>query len=222
MTEYTHTSLTNELQRYIEDQDADFVATLDNIIALAERRLYLDLSLGNFDTDVSTSSIDNTEGSYLIPEESLEVHSVYDPVAKTYLLPRSESFVRMMRDTLPAATPEYWCRKANKQITFAPLFSSTTNDLTLTISVGPSHLTTINNETWLSKNLGDLLFAACLAQAERYNKNTEAEAVREGEYDALKNSYSALLVNSTRKKFTPMTANPETAKKPELKPGSAL
>ena len=218
-----YTEVVNILKRYIEDQDEDFLAVIDTIISLAETRIATDTKLETFSTTLSSASVDNVNGYFEMTGSLIgKIERVYDSTADVYLLPRAFDFVKEMFNKLPASSPKYYARYQSTRIYYAPAFASTTNQISVTTAAVAPHITSVNTTSFISNNMADLLVAALLVEAERYNKNVEMQSTREAEYQRVLASYAPYNANSQVRSVTPVETNPAPMPRGQLRPGTSL
>jgi hypothetical protein len=151
------------------------VADLDRIIGLGEVRLVRDLNLEIFDRE--DTSVSTTIGTREVgkPASNVQIRSVGIIVAGAYvpLEQRSRDFCRLYAPVVATqGVPQYYAELSSTQIYMVP-----TPD-----AVYPVHYRhvarpadSLNSAaptatSWLSTNVPDALFAACLMESEHYLK----------------------------------------------------
>ena len=172
---WTYNTLVAALQAWPVDTDAAYIADLDRIIGLGEVRLVRDLNLEIFDREDSSVSTAAGTRETNKPASSVQIRSVGIIVAGAYvpLEQRSRDFCRMYAPTVATqGVPQYYAELSSSQIYLVP----TPN------AIYPVHYRHIARPTdslssstptaasWLSTNVPDALFAACLMEAEHYLK----------------------------------------------------
>jgi hypothetical protein len=174
MTNKTYTELETNLQAWLEDDDAEFQGSIAEIINLGQMRLWRDLDLSIF-TSEDTASTSSGFANVTKPVTDTELVNFtslwYDNAGvRTFLELRSVDFVRDYQ--VPAATgaPKYYCERDDLEWEFAPV-----PDAVYTINTrGTTRLDplvkTTNETNWLSLHMDDILFKACLAEAEQFLK----------------------------------------------------
>lgn len=183
---FTYTTLKAALTDWLEDDFADYTDQLDNIIGLAEQRLVRDLNLALFDqvdsdsvvTTAATATIDLADAS----EGAFMLRALW--VNGQFCEPRSEGFVYHYDDITADGQPLYWCQVTENTIRLAPRPDAeyTTRQIAARRQTGLSDSV---SSTFLSAQFGDLLFAACKALSENFDKAPEDQATAEAEYQAL-------------------------------------
>lgn len=218
---FTYSTLIAALENYIEDKDEEFKGVLPVIVALAEHRVARDLKLELHNTDTGAASVDNTARTFTISTSIVEVLDLYDPTTGEPVIPRAVSFVKQMGGSLPAGKPLYWARTSKNTILFAPKFSGTPVLYWMRVEKLPEALTPTNPVTFMSDQMGDVLFAAGLIECERYNKNSKAQAEREADYKRVLAQRLDHAVHSTTKRYDPLTSTP-LAKPTDLEKSEAV
>ena len=179
---YTYSTLKTALQDWMEDPFEDFEDQLDDIIAKAEARCLRDLDLEIFDeTDTSKSTAVGNQ-ALALADDALVLRSLW--INDVLVLPRTESYVRYFQGDASNGQPLYWCQHSPTEIALAPIPNAiyATRQRVLKRPAGLSDSVT---ETFLSTNVGDLLFWACAALSERFDKAPEDTAAAEQEYQAI-------------------------------------
>ena len=181
----THTLLTAKLQQWLEDDDTEFSASIDDIINLGELRLWRDLDLAIFtSTDSTTTAVSTdtltkpTSDAELVTWQSL----YYDNGDKRVRLElRSYEYVRDYQTPTSLGPPRYYAELSDTQWLLAP----TPDAIYVVESRGltrPTKLSSGNQTTWLSKHQDDLLFKACLAEAEGMLKGDDRRSMWQEDY----------------------------------------
>ena len=181
----THTLLTAKLQQWLEDDDTEFVASINDIINLGELRLWRDLDLSIFtSTDTATTAVSTetltkpTTDTELVTWQSL----YYDNgETRTWLELRSNDWVRDFQTPTSLGPPKYYSEFSETQWLRgpAPDASYIVNARGIT---RPTKLSSGNQTTWLSNHQDDLLFKACLAEAEGMLKGDDRRDMWQQDY----------------------------------------
>lgn len=182
----TYTSLKAMIQTWAEDNDTEFTTALDNIIGLGELRVLRDLDLEIFDNvatgNFTTSSQDITKPSDFI---SLRSFSYVDGAGKSFFLTRKTyDFLKMYwRTEATTGTPLFYAEYSETTLKVAPTPS---NGYTYEIRyiARPTGLSSSTATTWLSDNVADLLFKACMIESEKYLKEDPSEGGRVAKFEA--------------------------------------
>jgi len=174
-TAFTYNELIAELQRWLEESAAEYVASLPIIVKLGESRLYTDLNFEVFDR-VNTGAL--TAGQYIQPiktttwqgTRSFHIRDVGGTGVRRYLQRRTYEYcLDFAPDETATAEPIYYAELTETQFFLAPA-----PNLAYAFEVreiqAPDSLTPSNQNTWLGDNAGDLLLYACLIASEEFIK----------------------------------------------------
>ena len=209
MSNKTYDEIVTNLQAWLEDDDSEFTGSIDDIINLGEMRVWRDLDLSIFTTDATTPTVMGTEtlvkpvgDTELVTWQSL----YYDNAGeRVWLELRSTDFVRDHQVIGATAPPKYYSEQTETDWLLSPI-----PDAVYTINTRgttrPDRLATGNQTTWLSLHQDDILFKACLAEAEAFLKADDRVEMWKAQYvDALplakKETYTML---QERYNLTPM------------------
>jgi hypothetical protein len=172
---WTYNSLVAALQAWPSNSDTGYVADLDRIIGLGELRLVRDLNLEIFDRE--DTSITMTVGVRQVnkPANSVQIRSVGIIVNGEYfpLSQRSRDYCRLFAPSnATQGVPEYYAELSSTQI-YVVLTPDSAYPVHYRYVARP--LDSLNSgqptaTSWLSSNVPDALFAACLMEAEHYLK----------------------------------------------------
>lgn len=218
--QWTATEITAKLQQMLEDDDAEFQGSIPDIINLGEVRVLRDLDLSLFDKTATSPTVQTQEtvakpvgytGDYVLGLRSLSFVSG----GRTYWLEqKSADFIRDYL-TSTEAMPRYYAEADEANWLVAPL-PDAVYTLTARWVSRPAPLVVTANETnWLSNNVGDLLFKACLAESEEFLKSDDRIAV-------WKTDYAELLPRVKRELYGVInTRYPRIGAKPMLTPFGA-
>ena len=176
-----YTALSNAIQAYTENTEADFIAEIPVFVQQAEQRIYNSMQFPSIRKNVTGSTSANNK--YLgCPNDFLAVYSIaiIDATgAYEYLLNKDVNFIRQAYP-IPTDTglPRYYA-----------LFGSQTNDVNeLTFIVGPTPDATYVVElhyyyyppsivtagtTWLGDNFDSVLLYGSLVEAYTYMKGEQ-------------------------------------------------
>lgn len=176
MSNKTYAELSANLQAWLEDDDAEFTGSIDEIINLGEMRLWRDLDLSIFtseDTAVTVAS----QATATKPTTDVELvvfQSIYYDNAgeRVFLELRSTDFVRDHQVIGATAPPKYYAEQTETDWLLSPI-----PDAIYTLNARgvtrPTRLSAGNTTTWLSLHQDDMLFKACLAEAEGFLKSDD-------------------------------------------------
>jgi hypothetical protein len=143
----------------MDREDEEFVGSIDEVINLGEMRLWRDLDLSIFTSEDTAATAVGTE-------------TVTKPVTDTELVTwqlRSTDFVRDHQVIGATAAPKYYAETNETDWLLSPI-----PDAIYTLNARgvtrPTRLSAGNTTTWLSLHQDDMLFKACLAEAEGFLK----------------------------------------------------
>lgn len=173
MSNKTYAEISANLQAWLEDDDAEFVGSIDDIINLGEMRLWRDLDLSIFTSEDTAATAASTEtltkpttDTELVTWQSLWYDNAGE---RTFLQLRSVDFVRDYQTPGATAAPLYYAELSETDWALAPIpdgiYTVNTRGTTR-----PTRLSATQTTTWLSLHQDDLLFKACLAEAESFLK----------------------------------------------------
>lgn len=163
---YTYTTLKAAIQNFTEDSSAELLAVIDDLIGLAEIRLYKEADLDVF-RKYATSTIADGDRFISKPLDFVVDRFMYISVSSSaqFLEPKEVSFLT-----------EYW---PNPTLEDVPLFYADwdhntfalapTPNANYTVTLGytyrPARLDSSTATTWLSSNAPDALLYAALVEA---------------------------------------------------------
>ena len=185
----TYTELSDKLQAWLEDDDAEFTASIDDVINLGEMRLWRDLDLSIFTSEGTTPTVASTE-TLTKPITDLELvtwQSLYydfdfgSGLVRTWLELRSTDFVRDHQALGATAPPKYYSEQTETDWLLSPIPDDVYTVITRGIT-RPTRLSVGNPTTWLSLHQDDILFKACLAEAEGFLKSDDRVDVWSSQY----------------------------------------
>jgi hypothetical protein len=191
MSNKTYAELSQNLQDWMEDDDSEFVGSIDEIINLGEMRLWRDLDLSIFTSEDTTPTVASTPtltkpvtDTELVTWQSL--YFDFDPGAgleRYWLELRSVDFVRDYQTPGATGIPKYYAELSETDWVLAPI-----PDAIYTVNTRgttrPARLSAGNTTTWLSLHQDDLLFKACLAEAESFLKADDRAPIWAEQYTA--------------------------------------
>jgi|CXWL01.1.fsa_nt_gi hypothetical protein len=168
---WTYTTLKAAIQSFTENDSTEFSDALDNIIHLAEDRIYREADLEvfrSYDTSLSFSSGTNTLTiSSLSPRPFVVRWINIKTVAGTtkYILDKKDdSYIReFWPSTTLTAQPRFYAAKGDGIIMVAPTPDATYN-VELAYTYKPTSIVTAAT-SWLGTYAEELLFYACMAEA---------------------------------------------------------
>lgn len=181
----TFTSIKSQLQAWLETTESTFVATIDEIIRLGELKVQRDLDLEDFKKN-ATGNLTGSSRTLAKPSDYIKAGSIMLTVSGSYvpLLKRSKEFVDFYA---PAAAtesqPKYWSTDDADNLYLAPTPDTTYAYTLRYLARLPALTETSQEENWLTENVPDLLFYACIAEAQRFlDDPSEADPYVEAYY----------------------------------------
>lgn len=213
MSSFTYDQLFAALETWPEDDADEYQADLPRIISLGETKLIVDLNIEIFDQ--VDSSIVVTGNNRLVPKPDgcISTRTLWLITAnvRTRLDQRSRDWCdNFAPDPTVLTVPRYYCEYSEDfwYIVGTPNQSGTAQ---ANMIIRPPGLSDSNQDTWLGTNAGDLLFAACLMEAEQWLKADDRYADIKGTYDEKLGVRRLELVNLIR---TGQYSPPRAAAKP--------
>lgn len=170
-----YVELKAQIQAYVENYGTDFLASIDTMIAQAERRIYNDARLP---VSRKTTAVLISAGQAVLPADFIEAQEV--SFSGVLLVQKDPSFLLEAYGTA-AGNPEFYAYKDQTTLMFAPTPSS--GSLAVSYFGYPESIVTAST-TWLGDNYDHALLSACLFEAAMYMK-AEADmiAVYKAQYD---------------------------------------
>jgi hypothetical protein len=211
---YTYDSLRTALIATTEDGGSEFESGLDNIIGLAETKVLRELDLELFDS-LASGTFSTLTPLVTKPSGFLALRSFwYEDGDGDYtpIEPKSYEFVRdyWPRQSLTTATPKYLADYSDVAWIIAGS-PSTAFTWRAKYIARPAGLSSGNTTSWLSNNVGDLLFYACLVGCEAFLKADERVNLWKSEYRERLLAARTELRRETRDDYAPMEAAPNAA-----------
>ena len=189
----TYADLSQALQDYMEDDDTEFVGSIDDVINVGENRVVKDLDLAIFRVDDSVtltlSTVEVTKPTPAAGAQYLAAKAAWITggalTAPVFLEHRGDQYVNFYNAGAVDGVPKYFADDSDTIFSVAPPPDDayTLNVRYLSI---PARLVDTTNETnWLTDNVPELLFRACLAESEAFLKGDERIALWKQEYGEL-------------------------------------
>jgi hypothetical protein len=187
---YTFATLSAALQDWPENDDADFIAQIPNIIKMGEVRLYRDLNLEGCMVATATTTITSATESITKPSNMLAPREMYYTrnSVRIHMVRATPEFVRAYNAMGATGNPRFYAEESETAWVVAPIPDFTSaNGLNVRLTRNPTGLDEASgaSTSYLSTQLPDLLFASCLMSAYRYLKNDPKWAGTKREYDLL-------------------------------------
>lgn len=174
---YTYTTLTSAIKAFAEDTDPDFVANIDDMIAKAETRILRELDLELFE---AWSLVTVSSGSRQVPKptNAIEINDLWirNPATQEWIeLPRRTFEYCLLFAPIEqvAGVPVYYSEFDENDIYVIPTPDQAYSggNARVRATIRPTGLSSSNATSWLSDNVADLLFHACMIEAQNYLKN---------------------------------------------------
>lgn len=174
---WTYTTLRQALQDWPVHASPLYLANLDSIIGLGERRLWGDLNIEEYDkTDKTTIQMSIGQRAVPKPTDVIQVRTIgyIDPTAGfVFLEKRSSDWCQMYSpDPAVQGPPQYYHELSFNTLEVVPTPDKAYQTFYRYIGALPEALvaTAPSSTTWLSRAGPDALFSACLAEAEHFIK----------------------------------------------------
>lgn len=203
----------------LESGDSNFQGPMPFIIDYAEGRLWRELDLpvaSVVDTSVVCASgvrsisLSTTQGTLLV----IESLNVFTPVGTTSsnatrvpLIPTSRAVVDAIYPTAVSSycgVPQYFARIGDTQIIFGPTPDQTYRT-EVSATTRPAALSASNSSTWLTRNVPEMMLAACMVSAAGYMRDFGAQSDNPQMAQSWETQYGNLMksmnVDSMRMKF---------------------
>jgi hypothetical protein len=181
----TYAELTQQLQDWLEDDDTEFVGSIDEVISLGEKRLWRDLDLSLFTATETTAA---TVGTDFITKPTanpmiMNFDQLYydDGARRIWLEHRSSDFVRDMQRPGIFGKPRYYAEQSETTWQIAPMSDGNYTIQARGVAM-PIGLSATQTTTWFSIYQSDLLLKGCLAEAEKFLKSDDRAPMWEQDY----------------------------------------
>ena len=213
MMSFTYNTLLQALQDWPVNSDTVYVGNLPLIIAAGEDRLIVDLNLDIFDAVDATIVVTISNRNVPKPTGLLGTRTLYliSSNVRAQLKKRSRDFcMSYAPNPTTTGTPKYYCDldTTNWMVVPTPVAGGTAEAHFIK---RPTGLAVGNQNTWLATNAGDLLFKACLLEAEEYLKADDRWANIRTSYESLLGPRRLELRDSIRSgQYSPMAPAAQT------------
>ena len=204
-TTFTYDTLGAALQRHLEDDFTDFVTEIPTIISLGETRLLKDLDLGLFDTTDTTGATAVGINQLTKPAGTISIQWIR--IFSSALEPRTLDWLQDYAVDTDQNIPRYYAEESDTTIRVAPS-PDQAYPVTVRINKRPAGLSTANQTTWLSTITGDVLFAACMVEAEMFARALDEFGVWRQRYGELLQQARAEHRDLMRRTYRPSMAQP--------------
>jgi hypothetical protein len=187
----TYNFLLAGIQAFMEDNDAELTASVPDIVNLAEIRLVRDLDLSIFRRIDSTATLTignpvRAKPTIAAPDILVAAKGIWltggTIVGGKFLEERSYEYLVDYNAGASNGIPKYFAEidEGNWYFAVPPLAAYVVNVRYLS---RPNPLTVANQTNWLSTYASDILFKACLAEAEKFLKADERSVMWSNDYD---------------------------------------
>lgn len=209
---YTYTTLRASIQSYAEDTDPDFTDNLDDFIAKAESRVLRDLDLETFEQwlDVTISGANRNVAK---PADTVVVNDLWfrDPSAQKWTECPRRSFEYCLRYSPTESVvgaPKFYSEFDEDDLYVVPTpdQSYSGGNAKVRVTIRPTQLSGSNESTWISDNVGDMLFDACMIEAHTFLKNGPKMKEAATKYQSLLPGIAREIEQIVRKKYKELNA----------------
>lgn len=189
----TYAQLVARLKQYTEDNEAPFAGAIDplidDIIDRAEKRISKDLHCDAMLVTARPTAV-LPAGQYWIAKPADWIANNHftlfpQPSGTPIVLAfRTRSFVeRVYPVSTTRGDPRYYCNYDHTSWRMAPAVNVACS-AEIIYEARISGLSAVTPSTWISANQPELLFKACLTEAEVYHKSPDTKAMYEADYMA--------------------------------------
>jgi len=182
-----YTTLLQQIQDYCEDDSAEFIAEIPQIITNAEHRIFRDVSeLPAFRTSATGTFVAGTR-TFAQPADLRTTRALAITVSGevVFLEKRIDTYILDYSPTTTQSQPKFYAEVNETNYILGPV-----PDQNYAYEVyyrrEPSGLSVSNLNTEVGDNHEDLLMFACLAYGEEFLQNDVEQAKWEGEYGKVK------------------------------------
>ena len=189
MQDFTYTQLLTLIAQYSERFDDAFSNQIPNFIALAENRIATDMKQQGFQAVVTgTLPLTSSMAKPAFWKETISFMYTNASGNSSPLLLRPLEYLRnYWPNPSLTDTPRYYADYNATHFLFAPTPSAAfTFELVYYARLQP--LSSTNDSNWMTLNVPQALFAACMVEACRFAKNSPRQGVWEDAYNAASNS----------------------------------
>ena len=187
----TYAEVTSILQNWIEDDSTEFSASIPDIIARAEDRVFRTVP-GLLDhRTLETGNV--VSGNSLFTTTATDIRGIrylYLTISavKTFLEERKDEYIEDYWTSTTTGTPKYYAlhtaTTSGTTFLLAPI-PNTTFAYTLKYTRIPTRLSSSNTSTYVSVNHPDILIKASLYEASVFlNREAQARTELRGDYEA--------------------------------------
>ncbi len=205
--QYTYTSLTDAIKSFAEDTEPKFVAALPDFVGKAETRILRDLDLELFEQWLQVT-ISGSDRLIAKPSDVIEVNDLFirNPASQIWVECPRRSFEYCVTYAPVEATlgvPRYYSEFDEDFVYVVPTpdQSYASGNARIRATIRPSGLTISNQNTWLGDNMGDLLFHACMIEAQEFLKHPAKMQEAATKYQSLVPGLSQEIADIVRKHY---------------------
>jgi len=189
----------------MEDDFSDFVTEIPTLIGLGETRLLRDLDLTLF--DVTDETIGTQAGIDQITKPAGTLALQWVRISTSVLEPRPLDWIREYQVDADHDLPRYYGEESETTFRLAPI-PDQIYPVVMRINKIPVGLSATNQTTWLSSQTGDVLFAACMMEAELFARALEEHSVWKQRYGELLTQARAEHRDLVRRTYRPSVSQP--------------
>lgn len=190
-TQYTYATLKTAIQDYAEDTETKFTSNIDDFISKAELRVLRELDLALFEQWLEVT-VSGGNRNVVKPSDVMVVNDVWvrNPSTLKWIeLPRRSFEYCLTYAPTESATgvPRFYSEFDADDIYVVPTpdQSYSGGNAKVRCTIRPTQLSSGNTSTWLSDNVGDLLFEACMIEAHTFLKNGSKMKEAASKYQSL-------------------------------------
>jgi hypothetical protein len=185
MQDFTYTQLLTLLPQYSERTDAAFAAQIPTFIALAENRIATEMKQQGFQS-VVTGNLPTTP-SMAKPafwKETISFSYQDTTGNRVQLALRPLEYLRnYWPNPTVSSAPRFYADYNASHFLFAPT-PATAQPFELVYYARLQPLTATNDSNWMTLNVPQALFSACMVEACRFTKNSARQATWEDAYQS--------------------------------------
>lgn len=185
MENFTYTQLQTLIPQWAERPDAAFAAQVPNFISLAENRIATDMKQQGFQSVVKGNlplSVSMAKPAFW--RETISFNYIDATGKRNPIFLRSLEYVRnAYPDPSVLGAPRFYADYNATQFLFGPTPSAAFQfELVFYARLVP--LSSTNDSNWMTLNVPQALFAACMVEASIFAKNSARQDVWEAKYAA--------------------------------------
>lgn len=195
----TYTQLIADIQSYVDNDIDELANNLPKVVARGHARIQRDLELAQWRARLETS-LPYDQERVDRPSGALKIYSIFDEQSGRFVERRATDYVRAYGGR---GRPRYFAEDDEDTLFLAPRPDGNRHvTITYLKRLDPPSVTTAT--TWISENLPEMLFYACLAGAEEFLIGQERKAEFEAEYARALNEYRNELRGLHNEEYAPI------------------